>query len=76
MAPLDLYTTQGEFERVLSNAGVTLRGAKTKVEVLGGRQVEILRDTGVLFNSLSPGREDQPYNGPEATQQVHDVKGG
>ncbi len=30
-------------------------GAKTKLEVFGNRQVEILRDTGVLFNSLSPG---------------------
>lgn len=28
---------------------------KTKVQALGGRSVEILRDTGVLLNSLSPG---------------------
>ena len=27
----------------------------TKVKILGGRQVEILRDTGRLLNSLSPG---------------------
>ena len=27
----------------------------TKVEILGGRKVEILRDTGRLLNSLSPG---------------------
>jgi hypothetical protein len=30
-------------------------GAKTMLEVYGNRQVEILRDTSVLFNSLSPG---------------------
>jgi hypothetical protein len=30
-------------------------GAKTKLDVFGNRQVEILRDTGILFNSLSPG---------------------
>ena len=31
-------------------------GAKTKLEVFGGRKVDILRDTGVLLNSISPGR--------------------
>lgn len=31
------------------------RGAKTKLDVFGNREVEILRDTGALFNSLSPG---------------------
>lgn len=30
-------------------------GGKTKLMVYGKRQVEILRDTGVLLNSLSPG---------------------
>lgn len=30
-------------------------GALTKLAVFGDRQVDILRDTGVLFNSLSPG---------------------
>ncbi len=30
-------------------------GAKTKLEVFGNRQVDILRDTGILLNSLSPG---------------------
>lgn len=30
-------------------------GAKTMLEVYGSREVEILRDTGILFNSLSPG---------------------
>lgn len=45
-------------------------GAKTKLEVFGSRQVEILRDTGILFNSLSPGElVDQgpgaSYSAPE-----------
>lgn len=35
-------------------------GAQTKLQVLGGRQVDILRDTGELFRSLTPGVEDQP----------------
>ncbi|MCP5110337.1 MAG: hypothetical protein GY953_05835, partial [bacterium] len=30
-------------------------GAKTKLEVLGNRPAEILRDRGILLNSLSPG---------------------
>jgi hypothetical protein len=35
-------------------------GATTLLEKYGGRRVEILRDTGLLLNSLSPG-----YGGPE-----------
>ena len=35
-------------------------GAQTKLAVLGSRQVEIMRDTGRLFRSLSPGVEDKP----------------
>ena len=35
---------------------VKKEGAKTMLEVFGNRQVDILRDTGVLFNSLSPGQ--------------------
>jgi hypothetical protein len=31
------------------------RGAKTKLQVFGDRKVQILRDTGRLLNSLSPG---------------------
>lgn len=30
-------------------------GARTKLDVYGNRKVQILRDTGVLLNSLSPG---------------------
>ena len=42
-------------------------GAKTMLEVFGNRQVEILRDTGVLLNSLSPvdWAGSGPYNPPE-----------
>lgn len=39
-------------------------GAKTKKQLLGNRKVEILRDTGQLFNSLSPGVEDRPSGAP------------
>lgn len=35
-------------------------GAKTKLDVLGGRVVEIGRDTGALLNSLTPGLEESP----------------
>lgn len=31
-------------------------GAKTKLDVFGSRVVDINRDTGILFNSLSPGQ--------------------
>ncbi len=34
----------------------TLRTGRTKVKTLGYRDVDILRDTGVLLNSLSPGQ--------------------
>lgn len=36
------------------------RGAKTKLEVLGGRVVMIGRDTGRMFRSFAPGVDDQP----------------
>lgn len=35
-------------------------GAKTKLDVLGNRQVDILRDTGELLRSLQPGVDAQP----------------
>lgn len=43
--------------RAAQIAWATLKkeGAKTKLEVYGHRQVEILRDTGALLNSLTPG---------------------
>lgn len=44
--------------RAAQIAWATLKreGAKTMLETYGHRQAEILRDTGVLFNSLSPGQ--------------------
>lgn len=42
---------------------VKKEGAKTKLEVYGNRNVEILRDTGILFNSLSPGVPDNVLQG-------------
>lgn len=39
-------------------------GAQTKLDVLGGRQVDILRDTGELLRSFSPGVEDKPSGAP------------
>ncbi len=35
-------------------------GYKTQVELFGGRQVDILRDTGDLFRSLTPGVDATP----------------
>ncbi len=37
-------------------ATLKAEGAKTKLEVYGNRQVEVLRDTGILLNSLSMGK--------------------
>lgn len=54
-------------------------GAKTMLEVYGHRKVDILRDTGVLFNSLSPGEivgssADASY-APAPNQIVQDRPG-
>ena len=42
--------------RQIASARATRETGLTKVQALGARAVEILRDTGVLLNSLSPGR--------------------
>lgn len=44
--------------RAAQIAWATLKreGAKTKLEVYGNRTVDILKDTGILLNSLSPGQ--------------------
>lgn len=44
-------------------------GAKTKLEVLGGRQVDIGRDTNSLFRSLTPGIEGEPAE-PDQVREV------
>lgn len=49
-------------------------GAQTKLAVLGSRQVDILRDTGELFRSLTPGVEDKPANGADG--QIFQVPPG
>lgn len=36
---------------------VKRHGAKTMLEVFGNRKVQILKDTGVLLNSISPGKQ-------------------
>lgn len=62
--------------RAAQIAWATLKkeGARTKLEVFGDRQVEILRDRGVLFNSLSPGVLSA--FGPEATYSKPSGPGG
>lgn len=44
---------------ILKNAG-----AQTKIGLFGGRTVDILRDTGELFRSFTPGVEDRPARTP------------
>lgn len=55
----------------------TRETGKTKTQTLGYRNVEILRDTGVLLNSLSPGQlSNGNYTKPTGdggTNQVFDV---
>lgn len=41
-------------------ATVKDEGARTKLQLLGSRQVDILRDTSALFRSFSPGVDDKP----------------
>lgn len=41
--------------RIVGGMKATQLTGKTKIQTLGGRDVKILRDTGVLLNSLSPG---------------------
>lgn len=53
------------------------KGVKTKLEVFGSRDVEILRDRGILFNAISPGQltdigPDASYSAPP--DQVVDVE--
>ncbi len=55
-------------------------GAKTKIELLGSRQVEILKDTSVLINSLTPGVLSGAHYSPPGSdggdQQVFDCDPG
>jgi hypothetical protein len=45
-------------------AVVKREGARTKLDVLGGRTVDIGRDTGRMLRSLSPGVDDRPSGDP------------
>lgn len=66
--------------RAAKIAWATLKseGAKTKLEVFGNRPHEVLRDTGVLLGSLSPGQlggdgsgvNYSPPSGPGGEEQV------
>ena len=52
-----LSLPEGEARRranIVGGLRATQLTGKTKIETLGGRQVEILRDTGVLLNSITP----------------------
>lgn len=63
LARLRLHMSEGEARaRAAQIAWAVLKseGAKTKIEVLGGRAVDSLRDTGRLLRSLSPGVEATP----------------
>ncbi len=48
-------------------------GAKTRLAVFGGRTVEICRDSGIYFRSLTPGVEDRPSG---VAFQIFDVPPG
>jgi hypothetical protein len=69
------------FAAAIAWARMKERGVRTKLDVFGNRKVDILRDRGILFNSLSPGdlstRPDgaATYNHPPG-QVVYDVAGG
>lgn len=58
-------------------ARVKEAGGQTKLAVLGGRQVDILRDTGTLLRSLSAAEiETEPYTGEDADKQVRRFEPG
>jgi hypothetical protein len=60
----------GNKSHAASVAWLTLKaeGAHTLIELYGGASVEILRDTGLLLTSLSPGVDPSAYTGGQAPQ--------
>lgn len=70
--------------RQIAESRATRQTGRTKVDVLGNRVVEILRDTGVLLNSLGPGElvahgSSPIYTKPSGdggVEQVFDVRPG
>ena len=82
LARFRLRLPEGEARRraaIVGGIKATQITGKTKVETLGGRSVEILRDTGVLLNSLSPGElSASRYTKPSdegGSEQIFDVSG-
>lgn len=74
----DVKVAKGHAAAIAWNKAKT-RGVKTKLQVFGKRDVEILRDRGILFNSLSPGiineaGPDASYS-PAENQVVEDQPG-
>lgn len=63
----NLARFRGDKRHAAAAAWLVLKGegATTLLQKYGGRKVEILRDTGLLLNSLSPG-----YGGPEQVFRV------
>lgn len=79
---LSLPENEAQFRaKQMAQAIATRETGKTKVQTLGSRQVDMLRDTGILFNSLSPGRlsggaNPSGYSKPTApggSEQVFDL---
>lgn len=63
LAKLRMHMPEGQARAkaaAIAWAVMKQRGAKTKLAVLGSRKVDILRDTGELLRSFSPGIEDRP----------------
>ena len=48
---------------------------QTKVELLGSRTVEILRDNGILFNSITPGTWSPGQDYRAERDQVFEIDG-
>lgn len=74
MATMDLEAARGK-AAAIAWSKAKAAGVKTKLDVFGSREVDILRDTGRLFNSLSPGTlnshgVDAGYNRESADQLI------
>lgn len=82
-ARFSLTMTMGEAKAkaaAVAWAKLKAEGAKTKLDVYGNRTVDILRDTGVLLNSLTPGQlQGTEYVKPSergGNEQIFDLKPG
>ncbi len=70
--------------KIVGGLKATRETGRTKVVTLGGRTVEMLRDTGVLLNSLSPGRltgsggsvSYSPPSGEGGSEQIFEIGAG